>query len=90
MDVFNGNLKAIEASCFGDCDFGDEVVAQVFVDDSVGGSEECENVRDEVTFVGMEIVPIGGVSREIDLFRCPERCFGLFVHVPDVVVFNGE
>ena len=51
MDVFDGNLEAIEASCFGDCDFGDEVAAQVFVDNSVGGSKECEDVGDEVLFV---------------------------------------
>ena len=51
MDVLDGNLEAIEASCFGDCDFGDEVAAQVFVDNSVRGSEEGEDVGDEVSFV---------------------------------------
>ena len=90
MNVFDSNLEAIEALCFGDCDFGDEVAAQVFVDNSVGGSEECEDVRDEVTFVGMEVVPVSGVSREINLFRRPERCFGLFVHFPNVFMFDGE
>ncbi len=51
MYVFDSNLKAIEASCFGDCDFGDEVAAQVFVDDSVGGSKESEDEGDEVSFI---------------------------------------
>ncbi len=51
MYIFNGNLEAVEAACFGDCDFGDEVAAQVFVENSVRGSEECEDVRDEGTFV---------------------------------------
>ncbi len=51
MDVLDGNLEAIEASCFGDCDFSDEVAAKVFVDDSVGGSEEGKDVGDEVLFI---------------------------------------
>ena len=42
MYIFNGNLEAVEALCFGDCDFGDEVAAQIFVDDSVRGSKECK------------------------------------------------
>jgi hypothetical protein len=88
--VFNGNLEAIKASCFGDCDFGDEVAAWIFVDDSVGGSKECKDVRDEVTFVGMEVEPVGSILREVDFLCCPERCFSFFVHLPNVVVFDGK
>ena len=48
------------------------------------------DVGDEVTLVGMEIEPVGGVHREVDFLCCPERCFGFFVHLPDVVVFDGK
>ena len=50
MDVLACNLEAIEASCFGDRDFGGEVAAQISIDDSVRGSKECKDVRDKVTF----------------------------------------
>ena len=90
MDVFDCNLEAVEASCFGDCDFGDEVAAQIFVDNSVRGSKECKDVGDEVTFVGMEVEPVGGVHCEADFLCCPQRCFGCFVHLPDVIVFDGK
>ena len=50
MDVLDCNLEAIEALCFGDRDFSGEVAAQIFIDNSVRGSKECEDVRDEVTF----------------------------------------
>ena len=59
MDVLNCNLEAIKASCFGDRDFSDEVAAQIFIDNSVRGSKECKDVRDEVTFgVGQESDPV--------------------------------
>ena len=50
MDVLDCNLEAIEASCFRDRDFGGKVAAQIFIDNSIRGSKECEDVRDEVTF----------------------------------------
>lgn len=50
VDVLNCNLEAIETSCFGDRDFSGEVAAQIFIDDSIRGSKECKDMRDEVTF----------------------------------------
>ncbi len=78
MHIFKGNLEAIKASCFGDCDFGDEDAAQVCIDNSVRGSKECEDVRDEVTFVGMEVEPVSSIPREVNFLCCLERCFSFF------------
>jgi hypothetical protein len=50
VDVLNCNLEAIETSCFGGRDFSGEVAAQIFIDDSIRGGIESEDVRDEVTF----------------------------------------
>ena len=59
VDVLDCNLEAIETSCFGDRDFSGEVAAQIFIDDSIRGSKECKDVRDEVTFgVGQESDPV--------------------------------
>ncbi len=50
VDVFDCNLEAIEAPGFGGRDFGDEVAAQVLIDDPIRGSKECKDMGDEVAF----------------------------------------
>ncbi len=44
MDVLDSNLKEVEAPVFRGRDFSSEVVAEVFVDDAIGSSEEGKNV----------------------------------------------
>ncbi len=51
VDVFNCNLEAVEASCFGCCYFSRKVVTQVLVDNAIRGSEEHEDTGNEVAFV---------------------------------------
>ena len=58
VDVLNCNLEAIETSCFGDRDFSGEVAAQIFIDDSIRGSKECKDMRDEVTFSAGQSNPV--------------------------------
>ena len=58
MDVLNCNLEAIKTSCFGDRDFSGEVAAQIFVDDSIRGGKESEDVRDEVMFSVRQSDPV--------------------------------
>ena len=72
MDVFDGYLKAVEASGFRRCDLRRKVAAEVFVDDAIRCSEEGEDVGDEVAFIGVEAGPICGVSLEVNLFGGPE------------------
>ncbi len=50
VDIFDGNLEAIEASSFCQCDLRGEVVAEVFVDDTIGCCKEGEDVTDKVLF----------------------------------------
>ena len=54
MDVFHHNLEAIETSCFRDLDFVAESLKKVFIDDSVRGSKESENMGDEKLLVCIE------------------------------------
>jgi hypothetical protein len=35
-------------------------------------------------------IPIRGIGREVDLLGGPERCFGLLVHPPNIVVVDGK
>jgi hypothetical protein len=90
VDVLNCNLEAIETSCFGDRDFSGEVAAQIFIDDSIRGSKECKDVRDEVRFSVGQSDPVREVCSKVNLFCCPEGSFGLLVHPPDVVMVDGE
>ena len=52
VDALHGHLKSVEAASFGKRDFAAEALGEVFVDDSVGSGEECEDHGDEVAFVG--------------------------------------
>jgi hypothetical protein len=52
VNVFDGDLEAVEAPGLGALDFGGKVLRQVFVDDSVTGGEERQDVRNKVAFVG--------------------------------------
>ena len=72
-------------------DLSGEILCQVLVDDAVGGREEREHRRDEVALLVVELLlPILHVVAEVDLLGRPERGLGLFVHGPDVSVFDGE
>ena len=51
MDVLNCDLETIETSGFGYRYFSSKVFAEILVNNSIGGGKECENVRDEVSFV---------------------------------------
>jgi hypothetical protein len=41
-------------------------------------------------FPVVEAFPVGQVGREVNFFGGPEAGFGLLVHLPDVVVLDGE
>src|SRR5210317_357895 len=82
MNILNGNLKSIEEAGLGALDFGGKVTREVFVDNSIGGSEECEDAGDEMTFIIGEAVPIPEIGGKINLLGGPEASLGLFVHAP--------
>jgi len=84
VDVLDGDLESVEAARLGRLDLGGEVLREVFVNDSVGGGEEGQHVRHEVSLVLGERLPVVEVSREVDLLGGPEGRLGLLVHVPDL------
>ncbi len=47
-------------------------------------------MSDKVLLCWQESVPICGIGREVNLLGGPKGCFSLLVHLPDVIVLNGE
>ena len=90
VNVLHGDLESVEAAGLGTLDLGGEVGGQVLVHDAVGGGEEGEDVADEVTLVGVEVLPILEVIGEVNLLGGPEGGLGLLVHVPDLIYTSGE
>ena len=48
VDVLNGDLEPVEGAGLGDLDLLHKPPSEILKDNAVGGSEEGENVRDEV------------------------------------------
>lgn len=85
VDILHHDLETIEASCLWDLYFTGETLDKVLVDNTVGGSEESEDVGDEEALVVVKtLVPVVKVFGEIDLFGGPEGSLGLLVHLPDL------
>ena len=86
MDVLHHDLETVEAACLRNLDFTAEALDEVLVDNAVRGSEESEDVGDEVTLIIVQsVVPVVKVFGEIDFFGGPEGRFGLLVHAPDLL-----
>lgn len=90
MDVLHGDLKPVEAPGLGDLDFGAKLLGQVLGHYAVTGREECQNILDEVPFIGGQFLPVGLVLSEVYFVGSPEGGEVLFVHGVDVVVLDGE
>jgi len=56
VDVFDGDLETVEATCLRDLNFGHEASGKVLVDDTIRGGEESQDSRDEESLVIVELV----------------------------------
>lgn len=90
MNVLHHHLEAVEATSFRDLDFSAESLSEVFINDSIGCSEESKNVLNEVSLVVIKSLPIFNVSGEIHFFGSPEGSLLIFVHLPNVVVLDWK
>ena len=89
VDVLHHDLETVEATSLGDLDFTTEALDKVLVDNSIGCSEECKDVGNEVSLVIIEsVVPVVKILGEINLFGGPERSLSLLVHLPDLLPKN--
>jgi hypothetical protein len=73
VDIFHHNLETVEAASLGDLNFSAEALQKILIDNTIGRSEECKDVRDEVTLIIIELlVPVLDILGEINLFSGPE------------------
>ena len=80
-----GVNKSRSESCLSCLNFVGETFNKVLVDDAIGGGKECEDMRDKVAFVVVELVcPVVHILRKVHFLGCPEGCLGLLVHLPDL------
>mmetsp|Transcript_139763 Transcript_139763/g.197928 ORF Transcript_139763/g.197928 Transcript_139763/m.197928 type:complete len:203 (+) Transcript_139763:437-1045(+) len=83
VDVLHCDLEAIEGTGFRNLNLRRELRRKVFQDDAIRGREKGKDMLDEVLLALIQIHPILAVLSQIDLLRCPERCFVLLVHLPN-------
>ena len=86
VDVFHHNLETIEAARLRHLNFIREMLVEVLIDDAVGGCEEGEDMRNEVTLVVVEtVVPVVNVFGQVHLFSRPKGRLDFLVHLPILI-----
>lgn len=86
MDVFHGNVEAVETAGFGYLNFLAKSHHQVFILDAIAGASEGQHVRNEAPLHGLQDCPVLQVLGKRPLLSCPEgssaflsicRCHGI-------------
>lgn len=90
MNVFNHDLESVETSGFCHLNLPNESLSQILIHDPIWGSEEGQDIRDEVFLVLRQTIPMLKIFREIHFFDRPNGSYCLFVHLPNLGIFNGE
>ena len=86
MYVLHHDLETVEAAGLWYLNLATESLDKVLVDNAIGCSEEGKDMRDEVAFVIVKsVVPVVKIFGEINLLCRPEGCFGLLVHLPNLL-----
>ncbi len=67
MNVFHRNLKTIKATSFRDLHFRHESRGEIFIDNSVAGSEKGDDVLDESLLVRVQLAPMFQILLKVDL-----------------------
>ncbi|KAK7434440.1 hypothetical protein VKT23_020210 [Stygiomarasmius scandens] len=81
VNVLHHDLETVESTSLGGVDFVGEMFDKIFIDDTVRGGKESENMEDEVTFIVVHaVVPVVEVLGEIHLLAFEKlRPFCIFV-----------
>ena len=90
VNVFHGNLKAIEGPRLRNLNLRGELRCQVLQDNAIRGRKEGQDVLDEMLLALGQLHPVLAVLREVDLLSCPEGSFVLLVHLPNLGVLQWE
>ena len=90
MDILHGHLEPIEAPGLWDLNFSHEPLSEVLKNNTVRSSEKGKHVLDEVLLTFIELVPVFQILTEINFLSGPEASHLILVHLPDVVVLDGQ
>mmetsp|Transcript_105513 Transcript_105513/g.235500 ORF Transcript_105513/g.235500 Transcript_105513/m.235500 type:complete len:237 (+) Transcript_105513:450-1160(+) len=90
MDVLHRHLESIKGASLRHLDFCGKARSQILVDDAIRSGEEGQDVLDEVPLGIGQLIPILRILGKVDLLCRPERSLVLLVHLPDLMVLNGE
>ena len=90
MNVFHHHLEPVEAPRFGNLDFGHKALRKVLENDAIRSSKKGKNMLYEMSFVIVKFLPVGHVLSKVDFIHGPETSHLIFVHLPDVVVLDGQ
>lgn len=90
VNVFHHHLESVETAGFWHLNFSTESSSKILQNDSVGGSEECQHMFDEMFFVFGELLPVLNVLGKIDFLGSPKSGNLVFIHFPDVVIFDWK
>ena len=72
MNIFYCDLKTIKKLGFGVLNLANKVLGQVFVDNTIAGGEEREDMGNEKPFSVVQVSPILHVLAQINLLGRPE------------------
>lgn len=68
VDVLHHDLEPVETSGFWNLNLLHEPLDQIFVDNSVRGSKECQNMRNEIFFILLELsIPVFSILKIKDI-----------------------
>ena len=89
VNIFHGDLKAVEALDLDNVNFIHEPHSQVFIDNAVAGRKKGQGIFNEFLVAGRQLQPLVFVFRQVDFFHGPKTRHGLFVKFPHPIMFNG-
>ena len=90
MNILHHHLKSVETSGLWDLYITHKSLSQILKNNTIRSSEEGKNILNEVSLVVVESLPVFNVLSQIDFFCCPKTGHLVFVHFPDVIVFDWK
>ena len=75
MNIFHGNLKAVEKFRLGILYLTYKVFGQVLIHNTITSSEKSQYMRDKMPFTVGQIIPIFHVLAQINFLSRPETSF---------------
>ena len=63
---------------------------QVFIDNTIASGKEGQYMSNEMSFVGIQSIPMFQVLAQVNFFHGPKRGFSLLVHLPNVLGAEGR